>query len=243
MIASPLRPRDRQESGIAAARPARPPRNALRRFTFVRHHDAPMASFRPALTEAPQRQPAALGPPGQFRAAPLPLQCWVPPVRVPGQDFHLRSQHAVPGTPALASPTGSASQRQPPSTGLIRHHPTSTPTNREVEPLQAVAVEPSEAVVLTQFGLIAIRAVAQHRRPADLPACCALDQLDSKLRLGLELDLSRDLRFRRRSGSSHQSSGRYSAHPSGTVPLLPTAWTNPDLAVTDLPERPRVLAP
>ena len=34
---------------------ARPPRNALRRFTFVRHHDAPMASSRPALTEAPQR--------------------------------------------------------------------------------------------------------------------------------------------------------------------------------------------
>src|SRR5205823_8657811 len=32
-----------------------PPRNALRRFTFVRHHDASTASFRPALTEAPQR--------------------------------------------------------------------------------------------------------------------------------------------------------------------------------------------
>ena len=34
---------------------ARPPRNALRHFTFVRHHDAPMASSRPALTEIPQR--------------------------------------------------------------------------------------------------------------------------------------------------------------------------------------------
>ena len=32
---------------------ARPPRNALRRFTLVRHHDTPMASSRPALTEAP----------------------------------------------------------------------------------------------------------------------------------------------------------------------------------------------
>jgi hypothetical protein len=61
VIASPLRPRQRQESGIAAAT-ARPPRNALRRFTFVRHHDAPMASFRPALTEAPAApKPAALG--------------------------------------------------------------------------------------------------------------------------------------------------------------------------------------
>ncbi len=35
--------------------PARPPRNALGRFTFVRHHGAPMASFRPALTEARRR--------------------------------------------------------------------------------------------------------------------------------------------------------------------------------------------
>jgi hypothetical protein len=34
---------------------ARPPRDALRRFTLVRHHDAPMASFRPALAEVPQR--------------------------------------------------------------------------------------------------------------------------------------------------------------------------------------------
>ncbi len=31
---------------------ARPPRNALRRFTFVRHHNTSMASLRPALTEA-----------------------------------------------------------------------------------------------------------------------------------------------------------------------------------------------
>jgi hypothetical protein len=37
-------------------------------------------------------QPAALEPPGQFRAAPLPLRCWIPPVRAPGQDSHLRSQ-------------------------------------------------------------------------------------------------------------------------------------------------------
>src|SRR5450755_1685408 len=41
---------------------ARPPRNALRRFTFVRHHDTPMAFSRPALTEAPAaHHQAALG--------------------------------------------------------------------------------------------------------------------------------------------------------------------------------------
>jgi hypothetical protein len=55
VIASPIRPRDRQESGIAAASQLTHPRNALRRFTLVRNHNAPMASFRHALTEAPQR--------------------------------------------------------------------------------------------------------------------------------------------------------------------------------------------
>ena len=42
-------------------------------------------------------------PPGHFRAAPLPHRCWVPPVRAPGQDFHLRSQqHARHTRPALS---------------------------------------------------------------------------------------------------------------------------------------------
>jgi len=55
-ITPPLRPRDRQEPGIAAGGQLTHPRNALRRFTLVRNHNAPMASFRHALTEAPQRQ-------------------------------------------------------------------------------------------------------------------------------------------------------------------------------------------
>jgi hypothetical protein len=40
----------------------------------------------------PTPNPSTSRPPGQFRAAPLPPRCWVPPVRAPGQDFHLRSQ-------------------------------------------------------------------------------------------------------------------------------------------------------
>ncbi len=56
MIASPLRPpvhgRNRA-SLLPASSPNRG--NALRRFTFVRDHNASMASSRPALTEAPQR--------------------------------------------------------------------------------------------------------------------------------------------------------------------------------------------
>src|SRR5664280_2934690 len=39
---------------------------------------------------------AALEPPGELRAAPLPLRCWVPPIRAPGQDFHLRSHTSCP---------------------------------------------------------------------------------------------------------------------------------------------------
>ena len=39
------------------------------------------------------------GPPGQLRAVPLPHQCWVPPVRAPGQDFHLRSPTSCPAYP------------------------------------------------------------------------------------------------------------------------------------------------
>jgi hypothetical protein len=48
-------PPARQVSGIAAERQLTQPRNALRRFTLVRHHGAPMASFRPALTGASRR--------------------------------------------------------------------------------------------------------------------------------------------------------------------------------------------
>jgi hypothetical protein len=56
VITSPIRPRDRQEQGIAAGGQLTHPKDALRRFTLVRNHDTPTASFRPALTEAPQRK-------------------------------------------------------------------------------------------------------------------------------------------------------------------------------------------
>ena len=56
-------PPARQVPGIAAAGQLAQPRNALRRFTFVRDHNASMASFRPALTEARQpNQPPASRP-------------------------------------------------------------------------------------------------------------------------------------------------------------------------------------
>jgi hypothetical protein len=99
VIASPLRPRYRQESGIAAAgRLAHrgTPYGASLSFATTTHL-WPLPD--PPSRKPPQRNQPHWGPPGQFRAAPLPRQCRVPPVRVPGQDFHLRSQH-----PYLAHP-------------------------------------------------------------------------------------------------------------------------------------------
>ena len=106
MIASPLRPRHRQESGIAAAgRLAHrgTPYGASLSFATTTHL-WPLPD--PPSRKPPQRNQPHWGPPGQFRAAPLPHQCRVPPVRVPGQDFHLRSQHPYLAHPLQASPYG-----------------------------------------------------------------------------------------------------------------------------------------
>ena len=98
MITSPLRPRaQRQESGIAAGGRLAHPRNALRRFTFVRHHDASMASFRPALTEAPQRnqphwdRPVSSGPRPCLVDVGFPLSGLQ--VRTFTSDLNVRARH------------------------------------------------------------------------------------------------------------------------------------------------------
>jgi hypothetical protein len=63
VITSPIRPPVSTGTGHRCWRPARPPKDALRRFTLVRNHNASMASFRPALTEAHRRiQPPASRP-------------------------------------------------------------------------------------------------------------------------------------------------------------------------------------
>jgi hypothetical protein len=111
VIASPLRPRDqRQEPGIAARGQLAHPRNALRRFTFVRHHDASRASFRHALTGA-GRQAGRDQPPSSHpvNSGPRPcLRCWIPPnglqVRTHTSDLNIRARH----TSASASGLGSA---------------------------------------------------------------------------------------------------------------------------------------
>ena len=77
---------------------ARPPRNALRRFTLVRHHDASMASFRPALTETPQRmtkphwgRPVNSGPRPCLFDVGFPLSGLQ--VRTYTSDLNVRAQH------------------------------------------------------------------------------------------------------------------------------------------------------
>ena len=85
-------------TGIARRRrePAHPPKERLTALHFRSqpHRTYDFLQTRPHGSSA--APPAALEPPGELRAAPLPLRCWVPPVRAPGQDFHLRSHTPCP---------------------------------------------------------------------------------------------------------------------------------------------------
>ena len=90
--------------------PARPPRNALRRFTLVRHHDTPMASFRPALTETPQRitkphwdRPVNSGPRPCLFSVGFPLSGLQ--VRTYTSDLNIRAQHTRSGLALRARPS------------------------------------------------------------------------------------------------------------------------------------------
>ena len=83
--------------GHRRCEPARPPRNALRRFTFVRHHDAPMASFRPALTETRQRNRPSTGRPVNSGPRPCLFDVGFPlsglQDRTYTSDLNIRAQH------------------------------------------------------------------------------------------------------------------------------------------------------
>ena len=82
---------------------ARPPRNALRRFTFVRHHDTPMASSRPALTEAPAaHNQAALGTARSIPSRALASSVSGSPCQGPGTGLPPPISTSVPGTPSNA---------------------------------------------------------------------------------------------------------------------------------------------
>jgi hypothetical protein len=198
VITSPIRPRHQQEPGIAAAgQLAR-----QERLTALHSRSPPPRIYgffqtRPHGSSAAPT--AALEPPGDLRAAPLPHRCWVPPVRAPVQDFHLRSQRHARHT--CTSPYGLGSA----TTGRdTTHHPCSgkinTDTNQcEVGPLQAVALGPSEAVALRQVPIRsrarrrAINLVRQPRRVR----CLAVTPVPPRSRVGRR-DCCAAMRPRRR---------------------------------------------
>ena len=79
-------------TGHRCRRPAHPPKDA---FTALHSRSPPpriYGFFQTRPHGSPPTKPAASEPPGELRAAPLPHRCWVPPVRAPEQDSHLRSQ-------------------------------------------------------------------------------------------------------------------------------------------------------
>ena len=78
--------------GHRCRRPARPPKDAFTALHFRSPPPRIYGFFQTRPHGSPPTQPAADEPPGELRAAPLPHRCWVPPVRAPGQDSHLRSQ-------------------------------------------------------------------------------------------------------------------------------------------------------
>ena len=104
-------------TGHRRCEPARPPRNALRRFTFVRHHDTSMASFRPALTEARWRIPPPASRPVNSGPRPCLFDDGFPlsglQVRTYTSDLNVRAQHTRSGPPSgRASTTTAASPRE-----------------------------------------------------------------------------------------------------------------------------------
>jgi len=185
VIASPLRPRDQQqESGIAARGQLAHPRNALRRFTFVRHHDASRASFRPALTETPQRNQPHWDRP--VNSGPRPcLRCWIPPiglqVRTSTSDLNVRARHtsapaALRATFAPHQPRRAAQAQTPsdpaPSFRPARHLQ-STPTSQTLSTERgAVQTTRSMSGRGLALGLIRISLptlAAAKRWPAVIP--------------------------------------------------------------------------
>jgi hypothetical protein len=92
---------------------ARPPRNALRRFTFVRHHGErrTYGLFQTRPHGNPPTRRAAREPPGRFRAAPLSLRMLDSPCQGSRTGFTPPISMSVLGTPTAPCPTGSASRR------------------------------------------------------------------------------------------------------------------------------------
>ena len=120
------------------------------------------------LQTRPHGSPAApigaLGPPGELRAAPLPLRCWIPPVRAPGQDSHLRSQRPCPAH--LRSPCRLAplSARTTQLITLMTHRCRHDPSFRS--PLHGSSDSPENGPSATRSGRATSRSTMRALRVA-----------------------------------------------------------------------------
>ena len=145
--------------GHRRCEPARPPRNALRRFTFVRHHDAPMASFRPALTETRQRNRPSTGRPVNSGPRPCLFDVGFPlsglQDRTYTSDLNIRAQH----TRSSARPSGLAALQ------TRARSPNAVPTQRYRHPSgRCPTLTRSTHNVFTERGAVHgdLRRVARH---------------------------------------------------------------------------------
>jgi hypothetical protein len=167
VIASPLRPRtQRQESGIAARGRLTHPRNALRRFTFVRDHDTPMASFRPALTETPAaHNQAALEAARSIPGRALASSVSGSPYQGPGTGLPPPISTSVPGTPPPRY-ARRPSRRQPRlifRRAIRQHQHQQQPTPGGATSSQPIAPGPVQAIVLTRGSSHPVRRSAVAR--------------------------------------------------------------------------------
>ena len=119
--------------GHRRCEPARPPRNALRRFTFVRHHDAPMASFRPALTETRQRNRPSTGRPVNSGPRPCLFDVGFPlsglQDRTYTSDLNIRAQHTRIAATPLGLRRRSRIPQPPPPAWRHQLHRSDRPTS------------------------------------------------------------------------------------------------------------------
>src|ERR1035437_3474818 len=96
---------------------------------------------------------------------------------------------------------------------------------------------------IAQPSVLAIGVITQHRCPGDIPARGALDQLDPKLRLGLESDLLGDLRLPAPLGVLAPVLRQIQRPPQRHRAVrADRVHRHTDLTVAGLPQRPRALA-
>ena len=215
--------------GHRRCEPARPPRNALRRFTFVRHHDAPMASFRPALTETRQRNRPSTGRPVNSGPRPCLFDVGFPlsglQDRTYTSDLNIRAQHTRRSParwPAYASPNtfrsaSSARASRPSSSSSPRTYPSQRPY-LAVPPAHPDRAVPRSGIASRNSQLALVQ---QAHSPESIRGASTRPALDAEHKMRVE----RVVAVRAMAGTAPHS-GRFTAHDATTA----CSRTSPDHA-------------